>query len=281
MTAFHVNKELIARIDRFGAVFNLARFSALAALPGNPFGVEIRRFGTSEGAAVKIRHPLLRGKNRIYGFRAADSGLLNELLDFYRADALSCTAFVPYGEMNPTLFQRLAQAGFWSSGTGVVPVSVPETVMPPLSSEIDVRVSGEEEKELYLDLFQEAFAAWPEQEPEYRAVQWAEDSLPGGVRYITEIDGKPIGMASFPMLDRVGHLGTCGVLPNFRGRGVHSALIQQRLRDALSLGCDLVVGGNSPGTTAFRNFERAGLRLVPTSSAWCESAATQVARYKL
>ena len=274
MTPFHVTAGLIARVDRFGATFNLARFSALAVLPENPFSVEIRRFGTGEGAAVKVRHPLLRGKNRVYGFSAADSSLLDELLDFYSADALSCTVFVPYGEMNPTLFQLLARAGFWSSGTGIVPVFVPEDHIPPLLSEIDVRVSGGEEKDLYLDLFQEAFAEWPEQEPEYRAVQWAEDSLPGGVRYIAESDGKPVGMASFPVLGRVGHLGTCGVLPNFRGRGVHSALIRQRLRDALSLDCDLVVGGNSPGTTAFRNFERAGLRLVPTGSAWRESPAT-------
>lgn len=268
MAILHIMSDLIAQADRFGSLFNAARFGAVAALPGNPFGVEMRHLG--DGIAVKVRHPLLRGKNRIYGFQAGDLNVLGELLAWYKADGLSYTVHVPPGAMNRELFQGLTDAGLWSLGSGTVPVLVPERSELTSLPEITVRRSGPEEKELYLDLFQQSFAAWPEQEQEYRAFQWAEDSLPGGARYIAEIAGHPVGMASFPVVDGIGYFGAAGVLPEYRGRGIQAALIQRRLRDALELGCSFVVGGGSLGTTTFRNQERAGLRLIPSGSVWRE-----------
>ena len=259
---------MIARVDRFGTHFNAARFGALAALPSNPFGVEMRRFGG--GIAIKVSHSLLRGKNRIYGFRADDLVLLADLLAWYKGDGLACTVFVPPGAVTRELFQGLTGAGLWSPGSGTVPVFVPDESTPTFSSQITVRQSGPAEKDLYLDLFQQSFAAWPEQEAEYRVFQWAEDSLPGGARYIAESAGKPVGMASFPVVDGIGYFGAAGTLPEYRRRGVQAALIQQRLHDAPMLGCSLVVGGGDLGTTTFRNQERAGLRLIPSASGWRE-----------
>ena len=268
MAILHITPDLTTQAERFGIRFNAARFGAVAALPGNPLGAEVRHFG--EGVAVKVRHPLLRGKNRVYGFCSDDLNLLGELLAWYKADSLACTVHVPQGAMNRELFQGLTDAGLWSPGSVTVPVALPNTGELTPAPEIAVRQSGPEEKELYLHLFQQSFAAWPDSEPEYRAFQWAEDSLPGGLRYIAEIAGQPVGMASFPVADGTGYFGAAGVLPEYRRRGVQSALIQQRLRDASSLGCSLVVGGGSPGTTTFRNFERAGLRLIPSGSVWRE-----------
>ena len=263
----HVTPDLIARIHRFSVVFHTARMGALTALPGNPFGVEVR--GLSEGTAVKVRHPLLRSKNRIVGFRQDDLGLLDGLVQSYRADGLRFTLTVPPGQMTPELFQALAFAGLWTLGSGTVPAILPNSLLP-ISGEIAVRRSELEEKEQYLDLFQQAFDGREECSPDYRAFQWAEDSLLGGVRYVAEIDGKLVAMASFPVVEGVGFLGTCGVLPEYRQRGVQSTLIARRIADAPALGCDLVLGGSSPGTTEYRNFERMGLRLVPTGSAWQE-----------
>jgi len=97
---------------------------ALTALPGNPFGVELRFFGASDGVACKVRHPLLRGKNRILGFSPNDAPLLEELLNFYRAEGLRPSLFVPHGAMTHQLFQTLVRAGLWSAGSGTVPAIV-------------------------------------------------------------------------------------------------------------------------------------------------------------
>ncbi len=274
MPVVHLTPELIVRVDRWSARFNAARLNALADLPGKLYGAEVQTFGSGYGAACKVRHPLLRGKNRIYGFCPEDAGLLDDLLHFYHADGLSPALFVPHAQMTQALFERLTQVGLWSAGSGTVPAIVPDgrtdDTLPP---GIMARLSGADEKELYLDLFQQAFAERSERDPDYRAFQWAEDSLPGSVRYIAEADGQPVGMASFPIVDGVGFFGTAGVLPDYRGRGIQTALIRRRLADAPGLGCDLVLAGGSPGMTTYRNFERAGLRLIPSAMCWGERSA--------
>lgn len=272
MSIPHLTKELIARVDRFSARFHAARMSALAALPGNPFGVELRFFGAGDGVACKVRHRILRGKNRILAFTAEDLPLLDDLLAFYRRDGLPFLFFVPHGQTTETLFKALTAAGMWSSGESAVPFLVPDgradDMAPPTSPDILVRLSGLEEKKLYLDLFQQAFQHRDERDPEYRAFQWGEDTLPQSPRYVAEINGVPVGFASFPIVDGVGFFGTGGVLPAYRGRGLQMALIRRRIADAPTLGCNLILAGGMPGTTTYRNFERAGLRLCPTGSAW-------------
>ena len=269
MPTLYLTPALIARVERFQARFHAARMGALADLTGNPFGVEVQFFGVGYGVACKARHPLLRGKNRIHGFGAADGGILDDLFRFFRDDGLPCSLSVLHGEMTEALFSRLVSAGLWSAGSGTVPAIVPdgraEESAPP---NVTIRRSGPEEKELYLDLFQQAFVGRGEADPEYRAIQWAEDALPGGARYIAEFEGRPVGMASLPIVEGVGYFGTAGVLPEYRRRGVQMALIRRRLADAPALGCDLALGGGSLGTTTYRNFERAGLRPLPTGMSW-------------
>ena len=265
----HITSQLVARAERFQARFHAARMGALADLPGNPFGVEVQKFGSGFGAACKVCHPMLRGKNRIHGVGAADIESLDDLLRFYREDGLPCSLSVLYGEITEGLFSRLASVGLWSAGSGTLPAIVPDgradEEAPP---GVHIRRSGPEEKDLYLDLFQQAFVGRGEADPEYRAIHWAEDALPGGARYIAEAEGKPVGMASFPVVDGVGYFGTGGVLPEFRRRGVQTVLIRRQLADAPGLGCDLALGGGSAGTSTYRNFERAGLRLLPTGMQW-------------
>ena len=274
MAALHLTPLLIARVECFQARFHAARMGALADLPGNPFAVEVRLFGSGFGVACKIRHPLLRGKNRLHGFGVADLDGLDDLLHFYREGGLPCSLIVVQGGMTEALFTHSTAARLWSGGSGAVPAIVldgraDDDALPGVA----IRRSGPEEKELYLDLFQKAFAGRDEADPEYRAIQWAEDALPGGARYIAESDGRPVGMASFPITDGVGYFGTAGILPEHRGRGIQMALIRRRLADAPTLGCDLVLGGGSMGTTTYRNFERAGLRLIPTGMHWTNISA--------
>jgi GNAT superfamily N-acetyltransferase len=112
------------------------------------------------------------------------------------------------------------------------------------------------------------FAQREESQADYLAFQWSEDTLPGCRRYLAEIAEVPVGMASFPVFDGVGFFGTAGTVPEFRGRGVQMALLKRRLADAPDLGCDLVIGGSSLFSPPHRNFERAGLRLVPMGTGW-------------
>ena len=230
-----------------------------------------------QGTSVrgKSLSPLLRGKNRIQGFCAEDAPHLQEALQFFRKDKLHCSLGVPYGEMTQDLFFQLCAERLWSSGSGTVPCVVPDssyeqTASPALP--LQIHESGEDEKELYLDLFRQAFAERGEGHAEYLHFQWTEDTLPECRRYIAESEGVPVAMASFPIIDGVGFFGTAGVIPAWRGRGIQAALLRRRIADAPRFGCDLVIGGGSLFSTTHRNFERAGLHLIPTGSSWRDRA---------
>lgn len=53
-------------------------------------------------------------------------------------------------------------------------------------------------------------------------------------------------------------------LPEWRGRGVQTALLKARLERALHAGCDLAAAGASPGSGSQRNMERLGFRVAYT-----------------
>jgi GNAT superfamily N-acetyltransferase len=79
-------------------------------------------------------------------------------------------------------------------------------------------------------------------------------------------DGKMVGGAGgliVPEHRMAGFFGAA-TLPEFRGRGIQSALMVERLRRAQEAGCDLAVTLTMPGTTSQRNVERAGFRTAYT-----------------
>lgn len=76
--------------------------------------------------------------------------------------------------------------------------------------------------------------------------------------YLASIDGRAVGAAAWGERDGLALLYATSVLPEFRGRGVHAALIAARVAAAREAGCDLAAGVALAGSGSQRNFERAG-----------------------
>ena len=74
-------------------------------------------------------------------------------------------------------------------------------------------------------------------------------------------------------LGRVGELYIASTLPEFRGRGVQTALLQARLVAAKAAGCALAVVMARPANTSARNTERAGFRLAFTKATFARPVA--------
>src|SRR5437016_2042906 len=98
MRVEHITAGLIRQIEEFQGAFNAGRFGALRDLPGNPYKVEIRNFGSA--VAVKNGSPQLRGKQRVTGVRGVDAIHLGQLLEWYRRDGLRCAIQTGHGEMS-------------------------------------------------------------------------------------------------------------------------------------------------------------------------------------
>ena len=86
--------------------------------------------------------------------------------------------------------------------------------------------------------------------------------------YVAEPDGEPAAWATLFVHADMGLLGNAMTRKPFRGRGLHRALLQARLRDAARLGLTWVVSDVEPDTTSMRNCERAGLELLTTHTIW-------------
>ena len=95
--------------------------------------------------------------------------------------------------------------------------------------------------------------------------------------FVALVDGRVAGSAGLGVMDtplgRVGELYIASTLPEFRGRGVQTALLRSRLAAAKAAGCALAVVMARPANTSARNTERAGFRLAFTKATFARAFA--------
>lgn len=79
-------------------------------------------------------------------------------------------------------------------------------------------------------------------------------------RYLARLDGVPVAAASIRLDDGLAQLCGATTLPAFRRRGIQTALLAARLRDARDAGCDLAVVTTAPGSKSQANARRQGFQ---------------------
>lgn len=141
----------------------------------------------------------------------------------------------------------------------------------PAVDGIEVGVVGEHEEDAWLDTVVDGFAA-----PDSQGVA-ADEEFPREVlaqvigdlnaaadyrRYLARIGGRIAGGASLRMALGVAQMSGAATLPDFRRRGVQSALVARRLADAAAAGCDLAVVTTAPGSKSQQNAQRQGFELL-------------------
>jgi len=82
--------------------------------------------------------------------------------------------------------------------------------------------------------------------------------------YLARVDGKVAGGATLALRGKVAGLFGASTLPDFRKRGVQTALLAARLRRAAEAGCEMAVSLAQPGSGSQRNIMRQGFRVLYT-----------------
>jgi GNAT superfamily N-acetyltransferase len=144
-----------------------------------------------------------------------------------------------------------------------------ERVTPP---GVDVRPSGEDEFESWLDVVVEAVA-----HPDARGVPSHEEfpreviaramrdfTAAGVLRYIALRDGVVAGGASYRVAEGIAQFTGAATAPEHRRHGVQTALLSARLAAAAAAGCDVAVVTTQPGSTSQQNAQRRGFDLLYT-----------------
>jgi GNAT superfamily N-acetyltransferase len=138
---------------------------------------------------------------------------------------------------------------------------------PP--SDLRVRMIEESEAALWGDI---SARGWSSEHPEYfdfltatAAILTARKNSPC---FIAEIDGKSAAAGALSIHEGVALFAGAATLPEFRRRGLQTALLHERLRYAFECGCDLAMMCAEPGGESQRNAQRRGFQIAYTRTKW-------------
>jgi hypothetical protein len=142
-------------------------------------------------------------------------------------------------------------------------------LLAPRNDRIRVRQVGEADEELYA---QTGARGWAGEQPEM-ADQLLDLMLVGlrkvgGYGFLAELDGRAVAAGGLNIVDGVALLAGASTIPEGRKQGAQLALLEERLRAAADLGCDLAMMGALPGSASQRNAERHGFRIAYTRIKW-------------
>jgi GNAT superfamily N-acetyltransferase len=152
---------------------------------------------------------------------------------------------------------------------GLAITGAPERVTSP---GIEVRRSGDEEFESWIDVVVDGFAhaddqGVPSHEDFPREVIAGAErdfAAAGVVRYAAWRDGVMAGGGSFRPSDGIAQFTGAATAPAHRRRGVQTALLSARLADAAAAGCDIAVVTTQPGSKSQQNVQRRGFDVLYT-----------------
>lgn len=138
--------------------------------------------------------------------------------------------------------------------------------LPPASAEITIRELAanlrSEEAKLYTEVVSKGFA---------ESLPITQDLLdvvegfcydPEGRCFLASFDGQPAGGGATALFEGIGTLGGASVLPQFRRRGIHAALMAARMKWLAAQDCEWFLSVAHPGSASRRNMERFGFRLT-------------------
>jgi ribosomal protein S18 acetylase RimI-like enzyme len=136
--------------------------------------------------------------------------------------------------------------------------------LPQQTASANVRIvpCDAKQAELWITTTALGFAGDPAEVDAVRAIVAPTFHSEGAKCYLALIGAAVVGGAAMVFHDDGVELGGASTLPAWRRRGVQSALLDERLRDAIAAGAEIALVVTRPGGPAQRNIERCGFHLA-------------------
>ncbi len=253
--------ELSRRIERVAAEYLLQRYTG----PGNPMQTRVLDLGDAFATKVPFL-PANRLMNCVHGLD--DPRLLPDVLAFYAETPQPCWIEVlPYtpAELTRALVRERFCIDAYSSALVAAPI--PEARFDPRDGVCVEEIAAAALDE-FLDTLNRGFDSPPDALPVLRRNQRFWPGMTNWHLFLATVDGVPGGAAVLSVHDDVAYLAAGSVLPPFRGRGLHAALIAARIEKARARQCRVVCGNAEWGSQSQRNQQRAGLVIAHVRSVW-------------
>jgi GNAT superfamily N-acetyltransferase len=249
-------------IGAAASAFNVAWVTAMRDLPGNPAGIHVE----SAGAATLLASEHSRDLdfvNSVHGLGVADVGAVTAR---YRALGLRGWCEVAPGPGAEELVATLsgagwAQVGFHCSLRG-------PAVARAAAGGVPVEVVGEDGAAEFARVLAAGHEIPQEHRPVAEAAYARWIGLTGLTAFAARLDGQVAGAGALAVGGGLGYLANAATPPEWRRRGVQTALIAARIDAAARAGCEEVIALAEYGSPSQRNLERAGLQVAYTQAVW-------------
>ena len=174
---------------------------------------------------------------------------------------------------DPEIGIVLSRRGYrLESFENVLGIAIADKYDVTLPDGIEIRPSGDDELDLWLNLMADAVAVpdtqgvpWREEFPRDTYIEAERDAAAADItRYIAVLNGEIAGGAGLRTTEGVAQFAGAATLPDHRRRGIQSALLFTRLSDAAAAGCDVGVITTQPASKSQQNAQRSGFDLLYT-----------------
>lgn len=245
------------------------RLKRVASLNDNELGVELKRFGNAVAFSVKnIPGPSF---NTVKGISGENIGDLDEIVEFYSSRGITARFEVTPGNATTDLFRKLNGMGFFQSGFHTAlyrTLSVEEMAWTGTEDTILIEEISVEDFGIFGEIYTKGFGM-PIAFKDYVTANNKVLAESGKWNfYLARVDGEAAGIGVLFSGNDVATLAASATLPEFRNKGVQTALIQRRMQQAVASGCRYLVGQATFGSVSQKNMERAGLRVAYTNAVW-------------
>jgi GNAT superfamily N-acetyltransferase len=174
---------------------------------------------------------------------------------------------------DPEIGMVLSRRGYeLESFENVLGIAIEDNYDTTLPVGVEIRRSGDEEFDTWLNLMADAVAVpdtqgvpWREEFPRDIYLDAERDAATAGIdRYLALLDGVIGGGAGLRATEGIAQFAGAATLPAHRRRGIQSALLTTRLADAAAAGCEVGVITTQPASKSQQNAQRSGFDLLYT-----------------
>ena len=139
----------------------------------------------------------------------------------------------------------------------------PKEEFPDPPENCEIRRSPPEESDITGAIVESAF--FPDGAPEaFRGLIGPLYQMENALAFVATVEGRPVACGTGLIIPEHKVFALCGAgtLSEFRGRGLQTALLRERMKAARGAGCEYAVVVTQGGSVSQRNAERLGMRVA-------------------
>ena len=264
----HLSPDLLFKIEAAEKDCWTTYLSNIQKVPENPLGIEISSIGRSTAFLMRVSDSLFF--NKALGFHNEHIEYIDPLLEFYHSNNKACTVeIIPLPE-HKELQLAIARKGLYNSDFTMMLYKDLNEGSNSFEPKYQIEPVNKEDSEILAEVHVAGFEFQGEDaQREYLMVKEGYNSDKFKC-FLAKEKGEILGTGALFMHKDVGVLFGGATIPEHRGKGCQRYLLYHRIKEAINLGCTLLISHTNLYTPSQRNLERVGFKLAYNRARWTD-----------